>query len=97
MTDMGKIRLLLSILSCVYVLAVVTGTINPRREPLPVKRYKNGKSYRAISLFRLGYDLLITEVKTVFCLLSFLLNTKKPKDHVELKIPIQINKTENVQ
>ena len=53
-----KIELMMGILACTYIIAVMQGILQQQKHPPEMKRYKNGKCYPAISVFRKGYLLM---------------------------------------
>jgi len=64
-----KIELMMGILVMVYIMAVKEGLLNHKRKPIPWKKYKDGKKYLSISIFRLGMAIiqaLFTRVNKLF-------------------------------
>lgn len=50
-----KIELMMGILALTFLIAVKQGILKQLRKAIPLKKYKNGKTYFAISIFRLGF------------------------------------------
>lgn len=67
-----KIELLMTMVVFAYVLAIKEGIIH--RKKIPLKKYKNGKQYLAISIFRKGYEIIQGTIKTLFELIIYLEN-----------------------
>ena len=53
-----KIELMMGILAMVYIMAVREGLLSNNRKPIRMKKYKNGKSYLSISIFRMGMAII---------------------------------------
>jgi hypothetical protein len=53
-----KIELMMGILAMVYIMAVREGLLSHERKPIPIKKYKDGKFYLSISIFRLGMAII---------------------------------------
>ena len=65
-----KIELLMTIVVFAYVLAIQEGLIN--RKIIPIKKYINGKSYLAISIFRKGYEIIQNRIQTLTDLIKYI-------------------------
>lgn len=64
-----KIELMMGILAMVYIVAVKEGLLSHKRKPIPWKKYKNGKKYLSISIFRMGMAIiqeLFTRINKLF-------------------------------
>ena len=63
-----KIELMMGVLATVYIMAVKEGLLSNKRRPIPIKKYKNGKIYLSISIFRMGMAIiqaLFTKLSTL--------------------------------
>lgn len=58
MINLDKIRLLLSVVSLAYIIAILIAFKNRKKVPVKKKRYKNGTSFDVISIFKQGQSLL---------------------------------------
>lgn len=57
--DINRVRVLMAVASFAYVLALHQGLVEAKKRPVKLKKdAKNGKSWPAVSLFRLGYRWL---------------------------------------
>jgi Transposase DDE domain len=57
--DIDRVRVLMAVASFAYVLALHQGLVEAEKQPVKLKKdAKNGKSWPAVSLFRLGYRWL---------------------------------------
>lgn len=57
--DINRVRVLMAVASFAYVLALHKGLVEAKKRPVKLKKdAKNGKSWPAVSLFRLGYRWL---------------------------------------
>ena len=54
----NKIELMMGVLAMVYIIAVREGLLSHKRKPIPVKKYKDGKIYLSISIFRMGLAII---------------------------------------
>ena len=85
MTDLYKIRLLLALLIVVYTLIIEeTKKVEQKRQKVPTKTYANGKTYRAVSVFRTGMESLKAKVYNLKSFLKYLAQLK-PKKHYILQ------------
>lgn len=54
--DINRVRVLMAVASFAYVLALHQGLVEAKKRPIKLKKHaKHGKSWPAVSLFRLGY------------------------------------------
>lgn len=53
-----KIELMMGVLAMVYIMAIQEGLLSHKQKPIPWKKYKNGKKYLSISIFRLGLAII---------------------------------------
>lgn len=65
-----KIELMMGVLACAYIMAIAEGIIQQKHSPPKMKKYKNGKSYPLISVFRRGY----VELQSLFLNIVTLVN-----------------------
>lgn len=56
--DDQKIELMMALLAMIYLIAIREGIIRNLLKPIRIKKYKKGKSYLSISIFRLGYAII---------------------------------------
>ena len=56
--DDRKIELMMGIVVTAYAIAIREGIVEQLRKPFPIKKYKNGKQYAAISVFRKGLEMV---------------------------------------
>ena len=64
-----KIELMMGVLAMVYIIAVREGLLSHKLKPIPVKKYKDGKIYLSISIFRMGLAIiqnLFTKINQLF-------------------------------
>jgi hypothetical protein len=76
-----KIELMMGVLAMVYIIAVREGLLSHKLKPIPLKKYKDGKIYLSISIFRMGMTIiqnLFTEIIQLFEYIGKLL-----KPHVD--------------
>ena len=55
-----KIELMMGVLVMVYIIAVREGILSHKLKPIPMKKYKDGKIYLSISIFRMGLAIIQT-------------------------------------
>lgn len=72
-----KIELMIGILAMVYIMAVREGLLSHKRKPIPWKKYRDGKKYLSISIFRLGLALIQALFTKIFKLLEYIANQLK--------------------
>jgi Transposase DDE domain len=72
LVDLAKAQLMMGVVALCYILSIKKGIEFQRTTKTLFKKYKEKKS-KAISLFRLGYDNLKSEVHTVKDLIYFIL------------------------
>lgn len=60
-----KIALMMATVSFLFVLAIINGEIIANQNPIPRKKCKNGQTWNAISLFRLGYKEIQAQAITL--------------------------------
>ena len=58
MTNLDKIRLLLSMVTLAYIIAILTALDERKKDPVKKKHYKNGTSFDVVSVFKQGQSLL---------------------------------------
>jgi hypothetical protein len=78
----AKIELMMAMLAMVYIIAVQEGLLSHQRNPIPLKKYKDGTSYLSISMFRLGFYIIQGLFTTVIKLIGYIekqliINTEK--------------------
>jgi transposase len=83
-----KIELMMGVLAMVYIIAVTEGLLKNKRKPIPLKKYKNGKLYLSISIFRLGMAIvqaIFTKIKKLFEYIENLLKVPIGKKYMKLE------------
>ena len=88
-----KIELMMGIVVTAYAIAIREGIIEQLRKPLPIKKYKNGKQYPAISVFRKGLEMAEGFLENTLALSLYLLAVF----HSENTLIAITNKTKNAQ
>jgi len=53
-----KIELMMGVLAMTYLISVKEGILKHLIKPIALKRYKDGKMYPAISIFRMGFVIV---------------------------------------
>ena len=53
-----KIELMMGVLAMTYLISVKEGILKHLIKPAVLKRYKDGKMYPAISIFRMGFAII---------------------------------------
>lgn len=76
-----KIELMMGLLAMLYILAVREGLLSHKRKPIPWKKYKDGKKYLSISIFRLGMAIIQTVFTKINTFFKYIEN--------QLKVPIE--------
>ena len=87
MTDLNKIRLLISIVILAYIMAIITALEERKKAPVKKKVYKNSGSFDCISVFKQGQSLL----KQSFISLIRFLDIMQFMN-VTIKAPLPFNK-----
>lgn len=62
LTDLKKIRLMISLVVVAYILAVREGIIQEKKQKVRVIKYKNGDKLPAVSIFRNGLQLISNQI-----------------------------------
>ena len=93
LTDDRKIELMMGIVVTAYAIAIREGIVEQLRKPFPIKKYKNGKQYMAISVFRKGLEIIDGLLEHALALVIYLFAVF----HSETKLIPVTNKTKNVQ
>lgn len=70
--DDRKIELMMGIVVTSYAIAIREGIVEQLRKPFPIKKYKNGKQYAAISVFRKGLEMIEGFLEHAFALVLHL-------------------------
>ena len=71
LSDLLKAQLMMGVTAFCYVLSIINGMKHQRTEKIAIKT-QSGKKFRAISIFRLGYDNLKNSVHSVKDLIDFI-------------------------
>lgn len=76
MKNSKKAMLMMSIVSYAYVLAIREGIIKERSRPVKEQYYANGgKTYRRVSIFTQGYEILEQKILDMNCLVDLMQQT----------------------
>ena len=67
-----KIDLMMGILAMVYIIAVREGLLSHKLNPIPIKKYKDGKTYLSISIFRMGMAIIQNLFTKIYNLIEYL-------------------------
>ncbi|MBC8110245.1 MAG: transposase [Verrucomicrobia bacterium] len=62
LTDLKKIRLMISLVVVAYILAVREGIIQEKKQKVRVIKYKNGARLPAVSIFRNGLQVISNQI-----------------------------------
>lgn len=62
LTDLKKIRLMISLVIVAYVLSIREGIIQKKTQKTRVIKYKNGDKYPAVSIFRCGLQSISNQI-----------------------------------
>ncbi len=76
-----KIELMMGVLVMVYIIAIREGLLSHKLKPIPMKRYKDGKTYLSISIFRMGLAIIQNLFMRINQLIEYIVNQLKA--HVE--------------
>ena len=76
-----KIELMMGVLAMVYIMAVKEGLLSHKRKPIPWKKYKDGKIYLSISIFRLGMAIIQALFTKINKLFDYVADQLKLPDH----------------
>ena len=77
----NKIELMMAVLAMVYIMAVKEGLLSHQVDPIPLKKYKDGKMYLSISIFRMGLAIIQTLLATLNNIIEYIGN--HIKSHAE--------------
>ena len=67
-----KIDLMMGILAMVYIIAVREGLLSHKLNPIPIKKYKDGKTFLSISIFRMGMAIIQNLFTKIYNLIEYL-------------------------
>jgi hypothetical protein len=62
LTDLKKIRLMISLVVVAYIMAVREGIIQQKLQPVRVIKYKNGDKLPSVSIFRNGLQVISNQI-----------------------------------
>ena len=77
----GKIELMMGVLAMVYIIAVREGLLSHKLKPIPWKKYKDGKKYLSVSIFRMGFVIIQNLFTKINQLMGYIEN--------QLKAPVE--------
>ena len=72
-----KIELMMGVLAMVYMIAVREGLLSHKIKPIALKKYKDGKTYLSISIFRMGMAIIQALFTNISQLVGYLENQIK--------------------
>ena len=72
--DDGKIQLMIGVVIIAYALAIREGILKHCKNPIPTKKYANGKIYLSVSIFRTGLEVLDQLILTVKNIIKYIVN-----------------------
>lgn len=72
-----KIELMMGLVVTAYAVAIREGMLEFMRKPFRKKKYKNGKIYYEVSIFRKGVELIDLFLNNALSLLKYLINVIK--------------------
>lgn len=73
----NKIELMMGMVATAYVTAIREGMLKFIQKPFRIIKYKNGKEYYEVSVFRKGIEILEAYIFDMFSFLKYLLKTLK--------------------
>lgn len=76
----NKIELMMGVLAMVYTMAVKEGLLSHKLKPIPFKKYKDGKKYLSISIFRMGLAIIQTLFTKINTLIEYIENQLNAND-----------------
>jgi len=76
-----KIELMMGVLAMVYIIAVREGLLSHKLKPIPMKKYKDEKTYLSISIFRMGLAMIQNLFTKTNRLIEYIEN--QLKNHIE--------------
>ena len=82
LTDIKKIRLMISLVVVAYILAVREGIIQEKRQKVRVIKYKNGDRLPAVSVFRNGLQSISNQIVSWSYLDKYLRVIKQKKNSI---------------
>jgi len=91
-----KIELMMGVLAMTYLLAVREGILRHLLKAIPVKKYKDGKTYPCISIFRLGFAIIQNMFIVVDQLIGYIDNLLIPLPHQPLENILNYQSTKSV-
>ncbi len=78
--DDKKITLMMAVVAVVYALALREGLLYLLNKTIPIKKYKNGKQYLSISVFRKGMEeieQIVSNAWELICYVIGIINSNK--------------------
>lgn len=91
--DDRKIELMMGVVVTAYAIAIREGIIEQLRKPFLIKKYKNGKQYTAISVFRKGVEMIESFLEHAQALVLYLFAVFSSEN----KLILAPNNIKNVQ
>ena len=94
----NKIQLMIGVVIIAYVLAIREGILKHCKNPIPLKKYANGKTYLSVSIFRTGLEILDQLILTVKSIVMYMVNIVENACHGKDKTnKLAVIKIKNVQ
>ena len=94
----GKIQLMIAVVIMAYVLAIREGILKHCKNPIPVKKYANGKTYLSVSIFRTGLEILDQLILTVKSIIMYLVSIVESScGEKDITTKLAVIKPKNVQ
>ena len=91
-----KIELMMGVLALVYLIALKEGIFRHMLKQIPLKKYKNGKSYLSISIFRIGLAIIQTLFISVLQLINYMATQLKEQAEKPINTEIKCELTKCV-
>jgi hypothetical protein len=83
-----KIELMMGILAMIYLIDIMEGLIKNQSKPIPIKKYKNGKTYLSIYVFRIGLATIQHLFKEIYQLICYLETHSNSSTANEIKLTL---------
>jgi transposase len=92
-----KIELMMGVLAMVYIMAVKEGLLSHKLKPILFKKYKDGKKYLSISIFRMGLAIIQTLFTKRNTLIEYIENQLNDNDKWGFGVQRNLIPTKSVQ
>ena len=91
-----KIELMMGMLAMIYLIAIREGLLSHKLKPIPLKKYKNGKIYLRVSIFRVGLAIVQQLFIDIKVLLEYIGNHVKSPPECKINSVLELVITKNV-